>query len=116
MTDFSVNEMLTWQRQMMEAHPEWLEDNPEYGAYKLLWTVGEIGEVIDVLKKNGASAVMDEPAVRAHFTEELSDVLMYLSDVLICFGVNASELKDAYRAKVLRHLPEGQTPKEAPTA
>ncbi len=68
---------------------------------------GELGEVIDVLKKNGVDLVMQDPAVRAHFTEELSDVLMYFSDVLLSYGITPSELRTAYRKKVERHLPDG---------
>ena len=105
--DFSLNTMLSWQKQMMDAHPEWMRDCPENGGYKLLWMTGELGEVIDVLKKNGVDPVMEDPAVRAHFTEELSDVLMYFSDVLLSYGITPSELRAAYRKKVDRHLPDG---------
>ncbi|MBO4366114.1 MAG: nucleotide pyrophosphohydrolase [Clostridia bacterium] len=104
--DFSLNTMLSWQKQMMDAHPEWMRDCPENGGYKLLWMTGELGEVIDVLKKNGVGAVMNEPDVRAHFTEELSDVLMYFSDVLLSYGITPAELRTAYRKKVNRHLPD----------
>ena len=107
MKDFSVREMLAWQEKMMEAHPEWMEDKPENGAHKLLWMIGEAGEVIDVLKKNGTDCVMNDPRTRAHFTEELSDVLMYFSDVLLSYGISPEELRTAYLAKVNRHLPEG---------
>ena len=106
MNDFSVQEMLSWQKKMMSAHPEWMEDRPENGVHKLLWMVGETGEVIDVLKKNGTESVMNDPKTRAHFTEELSDVLMYFSDVLLSYGVSPEELRNAYLAKVNRHLPE----------
>ncbi len=34
--DFSLNTMLSWQKQMMDAHPEWMRDCPENGGYKLL--------------------------------------------------------------------------------
>lgn len=108
--DFSLAVMLAWQKQMMDAHPEWMRDCPENGGHKLLWMTGELGEVIDVLKKNGVSEVMGNPSVRNHFTEELSDVLMYFSDVLLSYGISPEELKDAYRKKVIRHLPEGELP------
>ena len=104
--DFSLKEMLAWQERMMQHHSEWMTDCPENGGYKLLWMTGELGEVIDVLKKNGTDAVMTDPVVRAHFTEELSDVLMYFSDVLLSYGITPGELREAYRQKVNRHLPQ----------
>lgn len=106
MKDFSVSEMLSWQKKMMASHQEWMRNCPDNGANKLLWMVGELGEVIDVLKKNGADAVMADGSVRNHFTEELSDVLMYFSDVLLSFGIEPEELRTAYLKKVNRHLPE----------
>ena len=48
----------------------------------MLWMVGEIGEVIDVIKKNGDHKACEEGAEkRSHLVEELADVLMYYNDV-----------------------------------
>ena len=46
--------------------------------------VGEIGEVIDIVKKNGSQPVVENAELRAHFVEELADVLMYYNEILLC--------------------------------
>lgn len=49
--DFSVNEMLAMQKRLQEQYKgRWEEISPETGKNKLLWMVGEIGEVIDIVK------------------------------------------------------------------
>ncbi len=47
MEDFSINEMQEMQRDLQEKYKEkWELIGPETGKNKLLWMVGEIGEVI----------------------------------------------------------------------
>ena len=40
---------------------------------------------------------MEDPAVRAHFVEEMADVLMFYNDVLLCYGIPAEGLKRAFK-------------------
>ena len=55
MNDFGINEMLEMQKALQEKYKDkWEGISPEIGKNKLLWMVGEIGEVIDVIKKNGS--------------------------------------------------------------
>lgn len=61
--------------------------------------IGEIGEVVDIVKKHGGEAASRDEALRAHLVEELADVLMYYTDVLLCYGVSPEELKRAYIGK-----------------
>ena len=61
--------------------------------------LGEAGEVIDILKKNGTQPLMQNGEARRHLVEELSDVLMYFNDVLLCYGITEQELKQAYTTK-----------------
>ena len=42
---------------------------------------------------------MSDPEVRAHFIEEMCDVLMYYNDVLICYDISPEELEKAYFEK-----------------
>ena len=70
----------------------------------LLWSIDELGEVIAILKKKGAAAVMDNESVRAHFTEEIADVFMYLFDMMECYGITAEEFTEAFLAKFQRNL------------
>ncbi|MFQ9393182.1 MAG: hypothetical protein ACLR2E_01855 [Lachnospiraceae bacterium] len=52
MNDFGINEMLEMQKALQEKYKDkWEGISPEIGKNKLLWMVGEIGEVIDVIKR-----------------------------------------------------------------
>ena len=105
MEDFTVNEMLELQRKLQERYKDrWEPINPETGKNKLLWMVGEIGEVIDIVKKNGGQKSVEDTEIRAHLVEELADVLMYYNDVLLCYGISAEELKKAYTEKIERNM------------
>lgn len=54
MTDFTITEMLTMQKELQEKYKhKWEPVTPDTGKNKLLWMIGEIGEVIDIVKKNG---------------------------------------------------------------
>lgn len=66
--------------------------------------VGEIGEVIDIVKKNGDRKAADDPKLRKDLIEEMADVLMYYNDVLLCYGISAEELKKTYTDKFKRNL------------
>ena len=100
MEDFSINEMQAMQKTLQEQYRDkWEPIGPETGKNKLLWMVGEIGEVADIVKKNGDQQALADPALRAHLVEEMADVLMYYNDVMLCYGISAEELKNAYEQK-----------------
>ena len=100
--DFSINEMLAMQRALQEQYKDkWEHISPETGKNKLLWMIGEIGEVIDIVKKYGPEAVCSE---REQLVEELVDVLMYYNDVLLCYGITAEELKKTYTDKFKKNM------------
>ena len=100
MSDFGVNEMLAMQRALQDKYKDkWEGISPEVGKNKLLWMVSEIGEVIDIVKKNGDKVACSPEGERPHLVEELADVLMFYNDVLLCYGVTAEELKEAYEKK-----------------
>lgn len=97
--------MLVWQRKLQEEYKDWWPPlSPESGKDKLLWMVGEIGEVIDIVKKKGCQRVAADTQVRAHFVEEMADVLMFYNDVLLCYGITADELRRAYTEKAERNM------------
>ena len=100
MEDFGINEMLDMQKTLHEKYKDsWGELSPEVGKNQLLWMVGEVGEVIDLVKKRNAQVRNIDGEKRNHFVEELADVLMYYNDVLLCYGITADELKKAYVEK-----------------
>ena len=105
MEDLRINEMLKMQRDLQNKYKDiWEKISPETGKNKLLWMVGEIGEVIDIVKKNGGEKASEIPDLRKQLTEELADVLMYYNDVLLCYGITAEELKQSYTDKFERNL------------
>lgn len=105
MDEFTVNEMQEMQRQLQERYKDkWEPICADTGRNKLLWMVGEIGEVIDIVKKNGGEKVCTDEKLRAHLVEELADVLMYYNDVLLCYGITSDELKKSYTEKFGKNL------------
>lgn len=48
--------------------------------------------------------LMEDPAVRAHFVEEMADVLMFYSDILLCFDIPSEDLKRTYTEKFQRNM------------
>ena len=105
MNDFSISEMLEMQSALQEQYKDkWKPISPERGKDQLLWMIGEIGEVIDIIKKHGTEKASQDAPLRAQLVEELADVLMYYNDVLLCYGVSAAELKQSYVEKFERNM------------
>lgn len=102
MDDFAIKEMLAMQQALQEKYKDkWETICPEAGKHKLLWM---LGEVIDIIKKNGDEKAVEDAAVRQHLVEEMADVLMYYNDVLLCYGISEQELKEAYIAKFEKNM------------
>lgn len=75
--DIGMKDLLRTQAELQDKYLEkWGGVSPQKGRDHLLWMLCECGEVIDIIKKMGDEAIMDDPGVRAHFTEEMVDVLM----------------------------------------
>ena len=105
MDDFGINEMLEMQKALQEKYKDkWKPVSPERGKDQLLWMVGEIGEVIDIIKKHGGENACGEAGLRERLIEELADVLMYYNDVLLCYGISAEELKRSYIGKFEKNM------------
>lgn len=105
MADFGINEMQEMQRALQDKYKhKWEPIGPEAGKHKLLWMVGEIGEVIDIVKKNGSTKASENEELRKDLVEEMADVLMYYNDVMLCYGITADELKQAYTAKFKKNM------------
>lgn len=105
MSDFSIREMLAMQKTLQEKYKDkWEAICPEAGKHKLLWMIGEIGEVVDIIKKNGDIQSLEDSDLRKHLIEEMADVLMYYNDVLLCYGISDEELKEAYTTKFEKNM------------
>ena len=105
MAEFTVNEMIDMQ-QALADHYQNPRETPavDKGKKKTLWMLGEIGEIIDIEKKKGDKNIMENPEVREHFVEEMADVLMYYTEILMCYGITSDELKNAYVKKFQRNM------------
>ena len=105
MSNFSINEMQSMQKELQDKYKEkWERICPETGKNKFLWMIGEIGEVIDIIKKNGDESTVADSSVREHLIEEMADVLMYYNDVMLCYGITEDELKQAYIEKFQKNM------------
>ena len=82
----------------------WEPISPETGKNKMLWMIGEIGEVIDIVKKHGDLESSTDPELRRDLVEEMADVLMYYNDVMLCYGISAEELKKSYTEKFKKNM------------
>ncbi len=97
--------MMQMQTALWEKHRDsWSPMEPAYGKNFILWMMEEVGEVIAIIKKKGSEDIMQDPAVRSHFVEELCDVLMYYFDTLLRYGVTPQEISEAYCAKHSRNM------------
>lgn len=105
MADLSFVEMQKIQRELQEKYKDkWQGISPEVARDKLLWMMIEAGEMADIIKKDGDQAIMDDAETRTHFIEEICDVLMYLNDVMLCYKISPSDLKEIYLAKHKRNM------------
>ena len=105
MGEFTINEMKEMQKTLQEKYKEqWEGISPEVGQNKLLWMIGEVGKVIDIVKKYGGLKASQNEDLRKDLIEELADVLMYYNDVLLCYDISSEELKSVYIEKFKRNM------------
>ena len=98
--EFTISEMQEMQKQLQENYKHiWEPIGVDTGKNKLLWMIGEVGEVIDIVKKNGGEKATSDKVLRKQLIEEMADVLMYYNDVMLCYGITEDELKQAYVEK-----------------
>ena len=105
MAGFDISEMQEMQKALQDKYKHiWEPICPEIGQNKLLWMIGEVGEVIDIVKKHGGSQASTEARFRKDLIEEMADVLMYYNDVMLCYNITPEELKEAYTKKFERNI------------
>ena len=85
MPDLNFEQMMWIRRETAGAlHAgEWDTLTPEVGRSQLLWMVKEVGEVIAIFKKKRRPSHHGGPRGAAAFLEEMGDVIMYFTDVLL---------------------------------
>lgn len=103
--DLRISDLLRMQEELQEKYKGiWEPVEPGRARLQLLWLVEELGEVVSIVKKRKIEGIMEDQEVRARFLEEMGDVLMYFTDVLLCLDVTAEEFSAAYEAKHLRNM------------
>ena len=94
MASLNLEDMQQIQKELQAKYLEkWGGLSPKIGRDKLLW-----------IKKKGDDAILNDPETRHHFTEEVCDVLMYLNDVLLCYGITPNEVENVYLEKHKRNM------------
>lgn len=103
--DLRISDLLNMQKELQDKHlDDWGGTPPSAGRNQLLWGIGEIGEVIDIIKKRGDDEILHNPDTRRRFIEEMSDVMMYLSDVMLCYGITPEEYSEVHARKHARNM------------
>lgn len=110
MNDIRISDMMRMQKALYEAHKEkWSPRTPENAREFMLYLIEEYGEAVSIYKKKGNDAIMHDAAVRSHFCEEMADVLMYFTEILLCYGITPEEFSSAYIAKHRRNMGRNYT-------
>ena len=105
MSDLKLSEIMDMQKELQDKHRgEWTPLTPEYGRSCLLWMVEELGEVISIVKKCDEKVIMRDEKVRSALIEEFVDVLMFMNDALICYGITANQFSDIYLKKHAKNM------------
>ncbi len=98
--NMNIERMMEIQAQLFDKYgSNWINRTPENGHYSLLWAMGEMGEIADIIKKQGHDKIMEDEKVREEFLKEIVDVMMYMTDLMNCFDISAEEFSKAYEEK-----------------
>lgn len=105
MSGFGFEEMRKIQEELQAHYFElWGGLSPEKGRSTLLWAMIEAGEMADVIKKQGDTAIMEDAEARRHFIEEFCDTMMYLNDLLLCYSISPEDVERVYLEKHRRNM------------
>ncbi len=105
MNSMNFEEIIKMQKDLWQVNKDkWAPMDPEHGKTFILYMIEEIGEVISIIKKKGEEKIMTETDIRERFIEEMSDVLMYFTDVLNRFDISAEEFSSIYIKKHKKNM------------
>lgn len=100
MENLNFYKMQDIQKELQEKYKDtWGGLSPEKARNQLLWLYSELGEVGDIMKKNGDEKIMNDTVTRHHFIEEMCDVMMYFNDVMLCYDISPDEFEKIYIEK-----------------
>jgi len=105
MADLRFSELIAMQKELQDKHiGEWAPLTPENGRSCLLWMVEELGEVISIIKKSDEKLIMTDEKIHRALREEFADVMMFMVDALICYGISASDFSEAFIKKHAKNM------------
>ena len=100
MKDISMSQMMQMQKELWEKNKQsWNSMEPQQARNMMLWMIEEIGEAIAIIKKKGEDEIMLDPEVRSRFIEEMVDVMMYYSSILLRLKITSEEFASKYEEK-----------------
>ena len=103
-TTITINEMMELSEQLYKKYEDYWDNSPESNINWVCWLVGEIGEMIDIIKKKGADKIMNDKSTRLEMLKEIADCYMYLADILNRYEFTAEEFSKVYRDKMNYNL------------
>ena len=110
MRDLTFQQMQDMQHELWELNKEkWSPMEPQYARNHFLWMIGEIGEVLDIIKKCGEERIMSDAEVKSAFVEELCDVLMYFNDILLRYKISPEDIASVYAKKHNKNMKRDYT-------
>lgn len=105
MKNVAIKDMLDLSNKLFDLHShEWMQKTPESNIFYLAWLVGEVGEVIDIVKKKGPSKIMRDEKTRTEMLEEIVDCYFYLADIINRYGYTPEEFSKMYLDKMNYNL------------
>lgn len=97
---FGFHQMQRIQKELQESCDAKRESNcPGIGQNELLWMMGEMAEVTEIIRDNGDIRIMQDVEVRKQFVEELYEVLMYVNEMMVYYDIAPQELQEVHVEK-----------------
>lgn len=94
---FGFHQMQRIQKELQESCVVERESNcPQKGQNKMLWMLGEVAEVTDMIRTHGDMRIMEDAEVRKQFVEEVYDVLKYVNEMIAYYDITPQELQEVH--------------------
>ena len=109
MKTITISEMMELSEKLYKKNEDYWDNSPESNIHWVCWLVGEIGEVIDIIKKKGTDKIMNDKSTRLEMLKEIADCYMYLADILNRYEFTDKEFSKVYRDKMNYNLKRDYT-------
>lgn len=97
---FGFHQMQKIKKELQKSCDAKRESNcPQLGQNKLLWMMGEMAEVTEIVRNNGDMRIMQDTEVRKQFVEELYEVVMYVNEMMQYYDITPQDLQEVHAEK-----------------